>query len=312
MLEEAVVLADSYVTSAVFMDTLVTIEVANPGSVSECADPVQKAFGWFAHVEKLCSRFDENSELSRLSASPNRVPVSVSPLLFELIDFAWAVAQATDGAFDPTVGRAMEKSGFNRNYLTGQQKTSEISTKAECSYRDVVLNPSDCTVTLMQPLVLDLGAVAKGFAIDLAAAELRPFQNFAINAGGDILARGRHSSNTPWRIGIRHPREPQRLIDTLAVSGAAVCTSGDYERPRPDGTPGHHLLDPQTGQPVDDVASVTVVAPSAMLADALSTAAFVLRPDRGLGLLESQNVEGMIVSTDLRTFETQGLRKYRP
>ena len=303
---------EHYVTSEVFMDTLITIDVATPGSVGTTKDGVEKAFGWFAHVEKLCSRFDSSSELSRLSSSPCGAPVTVSPLLFQLIHFACSVARVSGGAFDPTVGHAMQVLGFNRNYLTGDTTPSAIEADTRCSYQDIELDPTTRTVTLTRRLVLDLGAVAKGFAIDLAAEELKPFENFAINAGGDILARGRHSANTPWRIGIRHPRQPQGAIDTLAISNAAVCTSGDYERPRPDGEPGHHLLDPQTRQPVEGVASVTVVAPTAMLADALSTAAFVLRPDQGIDMLESQHVDGLIVSADLQTFETDGLSKYRP
>jgi thiamine biosynthesis lipoprotein len=272
---------------------------------------VQRAFGWFGQVERLCSRFDETSELSRLSASPAGVPVTVSPPLFELVSFALSVAQASNGAFDPTVGREMEMSGFNRNYLTGERKTSATEASAGSSYRDVLLDPVDRTVTLTRPFVLDLGAVAKGFAIDLAAEELRPFQDYAINAGGDILARGLGPEGTPWRIGIRHPRQPEALIDTFTVSDAAVCTSGDYERPRPDGGPGHHLLDPETGRAAAEVASVTVVAATAMLADALSTAAFVLGAERGIGLLERQNVEGLIVSVDLQKCETKGLSRYR-
>ncbi len=311
MLKEAVAIGGSYVASAVFMDTLITIEVVRPEARSGFAERVQQAFGWFGQVEKLCSRFDENSELSRLSASPAGVPVTVSPPLFELVSFALSVARASGGAFDPTVGHAMEMSGFNRNYLTGERKVSETEASAGSSYRDVLLCSADRSVTLTRPLVLDLGAVAKGFAIDLAAEELRPFQDYAINAGGDILARGLGPEGTPWRIGIRHPRQPEALIDKFAVSDAAVCTSGDYERPRPAGGSGHHLLDPETGQAVAEVASVTVVAPTAMLADALSTAAFVLRAERGLGLLESQNVEGLIVSPDLQKFETKGLSRYR-
>ena len=303
--------ARRYVTSAVFMDTLITIDVATPGSIGATAEQVQKAFGWFAHVESLCSRFDETSELSRLSNSPCDTRVIVSSLLFQLIHFACSVARVSGGAFDPTVGHAMQVLGFNRNYLTGETISSANEAGARCSYRDIELDPTNRTVTITCPLVLDLGAVAKGFAIDLAAEELKPLENFAINAGGDILARGHHSANTPWRIGIRHPRQPEDAIDTLLISDAAVCTSGDYERPRPDGQPGHHLLDPQTRQPVEGVASVTVVAPTAMLADALSTAAFVLHQDEGIDLLESQSVEGLIVSADLQTFETTGLSKYR-
>jgi thiamine biosynthesis lipoprotein len=311
MLKEAVAIGGSYVASAVFMDTLITIEVVRPEARSGFAERVQQAFSWFGQVEKLCSRFDEDSELSRLSASPAGVPVTVSPPLFELVSFALSVARASGGAFDPTVGQAMEMSGFNRNYLTGERKTSETKASARSSYRDVLLCPADRSVTLTRPLVLDLGAVAKGFAIDLAAEELRPFQDYVINAGGDILARGLSPEGTSWRIGIRHPRQPEALIDKFAVSDAAVCTSGDYERPRPAGGSGHHLLDPETGQAVAEVASVTVVAPTAMLADALSTAAFVLRAERGLCLLESQNVEGLIVSPDLQKFETNGLSRYR-
>ena len=308
---DAVTTANRSVTSRVFMDTLVTIDVANPRSEIECAEAVEIAFGWFAHVEKLCSRFDRDSELSRLSAATAGVPVAVSPLLFEAIDFAVEVARATDGAFDPTVGHAMENSGFNRNYLTGEQTASRVEA-GSASRRDIALDPAERTVTLARPLVLDLGAVAKGFAIDLAAAELEEFGDFAINAGGDILARGRHSPGNAWRIGVRNPRVPDQPIETLVISGAAVCTSGDYERPRPDGKPGHHLLDPATGRSAEGLASVTVVAPSAMLADALSTAAFVLGPELGLELLEVQNVEGLFVSTDLRMYETKGLWKYRP
>jgi thiamine biosynthesis lipoprotein len=311
MLKEAVATGESYVVSAVFMDTLITIEVVRPEARIGCIDRVQRALGWFGRVEKLCSRFDENSELSRLSASPAGVPVTVSPLLFQLVSFALSVARASGGAFDPTVGRDMEMSGFNRNYLTGERKTSKTQTSAGSSYRDILLDTVDRTVTLTRPLVLDLGAVAKGFAIDLAAEELRPFQDYAINAGGDILARGLSPDGTPWRIGIRHPRQPEALIDTFTVSDAAVCTSGDYERPRTDGGLGHHLLDPETGQAVAEVASVTVLAPTAMLADALSTAAFVLGAERGIDLLESQNEEGLIVSADLRKFETKGLSRYR-
>jgi FAD:protein FMN transferase len=311
MLKEAVATGESYVASAIFMDTLITIEVVRPEARTGYVERVQQAFGWFGQVEKLCSRFDETSELSRLSASPAGVPVTVSPPLFELVTFALSVARASGGAFDPTVGRDMEMSGFDRNYLTGERKTSVAEASSGSSYRDILLDPSDRTVTLARPLVLDLGAVAKGFAIDLAAEELKPFQDYAVNAGGDIMARGLSPEGTPWRIGIRHPRQPEALIDTFTVSDAAVCTSGDYERPRPDGGPGHHLLDPETGQAVAEVASVTVVAPTAMLSDALSTAAFVLGAERGLDLLESQNVEGLIVSPDLQKFETKGLSRYR-
>jgi thiamine biosynthesis lipoprotein len=155
-------------------------------------------------------------------------------------------------------------------------------------------------------LILDLGAVAKGLAIDLAARELRPFVNFAIDAGGDLYLGGHRRPDTPWSVGIRHPRE-DGLLDSLLVSDTAVCTSGDYERRSPDDAHRHHILDPRRGVSADTVASVTVVAPTAMVADALATAAFVLGPIDGLRLLESQGVDGIIVSSTLERHATQGI-----
>ncbi len=151
----------------------------------------------------------------------------------------------------------------------------------------------------MRPLVLDLGAVAKGLAIDMAALELRKFRNFMIDAGGDLYLGGLNSVDLPWSVGIRHPRIDDQLIESIRVSGQAVCTSGDYERNR-------HILDPRTGTEVTGVASVTVVAPTAILADALATAAFVLGPVDGIALLDRMDVNGLIITPELERFATRG------
>lgn len=297
--------------SAVFMDTLVSIEVIDPVSDDECRDHIEAAFGWFREVERQCSRFDVDSDLSRLSATPVGQPARTTPLVFRLVEFALAVADASGGAFDPTVGRLMEVSGFDRNFRTGEQVQGRADVASDCSYRDVRIAPDPDTVTLLRPLVLDLGAVAKGFAIDLAAEALDPYPNYAINAGGDVFVRGRNSLHALWRIGIRHPRDDESLIDVLQVSDRAVCTSGDYERQRPDGNRGHHIIAPGKGASAAGTASVTVVAPSAMVADALSTAAFVMPPERAIDFLERQGVEGLIVSPDLVRHETPGMAEYR-
>jgi thiamine biosynthesis lipoprotein len=225
-----------------------------------------------------------------LCAQPYR-PVEVSPLLFRAIEFAVAVAGATDGAFDPTIGAAMVRRGFNRNYRTG-----EISegTTAEGSYRDLVLDAARGAVMMRRRLLLDLGAVAKGLAIDLAAAELESLQGFLINAGGDLRFHGLSPEGEAWRIGVNDPNQPGSLLDVLELTDGAVCTSGGYERPASDG--GHHIL-AADGRSPDDVTGVTVLAPSAMVADALSTAAFVLGVERGMALLENEGVEGSIVTS---------------
>lgn len=290
------------------MGTVVTIDV-HPDTADEV---VERAFGWFHHVEAVCSRFDERSELMRLSAQC-RVPVAASPLLFEAVRFALRVAEASDGAFDPTVGDAMMRRGFDREHRTGRRVVADHAATAgggatapPPDFRDVVLDEEHRTITLRRPLVLDLGAVAKGLAIDLAARELESSGDFAINAGGDLFAAGLNHDGQPWTIGIRHPRKPGALITSVRVSNRAVCTSGDYERPAPDGLPGHHILDPRRAASATSAVSATVIAPTAMTADALATAAFVLGPDAGLAFLRRMEVEGLIVGADLVCHATPG------
>ena len=321
------------------MGTLVTIDVvgdvagdvAGPGAPqasAQLAAAVERAFAWFYQIEQCCTRFDPQSELVRLSAHVG-VAVPASAILYEAVQFALAVAEESGGAFDPTVGAAMEMRGFNREYRSGGivRSAPEGSGWAthrathRATYRDVRLDPDRKTITLLRPLLLDLGAVAKGLAIDMAAHELRPFAHFAINAGGDLYVRGHNAQGGPWSVGIRHPRVPGALFDTLRVSDCAVCTSGDYERRCPVETEagGHHILDPRaatsegTDSPESPVssahaaASATVVAPTAMLADALATAAFVLGPDDGIALLERFGVDGLIISPALERHTTRGM-----
>lgn len=272
------------------MGTVVSIEVDASVPV------VERAFQWFRQVEAACSRFDPASELRQIIPG---VPHPASPILFEAVRFALLVAEETGGAFDPTVGGAMVARGFNRHYLT--RATCGASDASDVSYRDVELDTRRGTILLKRPLTLDLGAVAKGLAVDAAARELQSFRNFAIDAGGDLYFGGQNARGQRWCAGVRHPRDPGGFIERISVSDCAVCTSGDYER-------GAHILDPRRGQVAGGVASATVVAPGAMLADALATAAFVLGAEEGISLLARMGVEGLIVTRELTCHRTGGLQ----
>lgn len=288
------------------MGTVLTIQIIGRGETRRAKKDldagVERVLGWFRRVEEDCSRFDRKSELRRLCATVSR-PVRVTALLFNAIDFAIAVAADTDGAFDPTVGGQMEARGFDVHHRTGKRDPARLAEGA--SFRDVELDASNRTITLHRPLLLDLGATAKGLAIDLAAQELREFENFAIDAGGDVYAGGHNTDGTPWAIGIRHPRTPDETIDTVAISGAAVCTSGDYERRSPLDS-GHHIIDPRSRTAAPACASVTVSGPSAMVADAMATAAFILGPDEGIALLLRHQLQGMFVTPALEIVATSG------
>lgn len=284
------------IRSELVTDTLVTMNVARSGA--EAA--IERAFGWFHEIEERCTRFDQRSELMQLTSQIGAA-VPVSSLLFESVQFALRLAEETAGAFDPTIGHEMEKRGFNREHRTGEIIRTAIAGEDQVSYRDVHLDPGHRTIQLQRPIILDLGAVVKGLAIDMAARELEPFTDFSINAGGDLYLGGCNSEGTPWRVGIRHPRRDDAVIYELGASNQAVCTSGVYER-------GRHILDPRTSAPAESVASATVIAPNAMLADALSTAAFVLGPVEGIRLLDRMGVDGVIITPELERYETQGLR----
>lgn len=290
------------------MGTVVTIEVVGHDRSARARRTrdlaIERAFTWFDRVESVCSRFDATSELRRLSATTG-VDVVVSPMLFEAVRFAVAVAEETGGAFDPTVGARMEARGFNRDYRSGAVVGSSVSAEEPMTYRNVVLNESARSVRLERALVLDLGAVAKGLAIDMAVQELRPLENFVVDAGGDLYCGGHNAAEQPWTIGIRHPRERNALLTRVAITDAALCTSGDYERrvaegAFADGADGeHHVLDPSTGASPRDVISTSVIAPTAMVADALGTAAFVLGCAEGLALLKHHELRACLVDAQL-------------
>jgi FAD:protein FMN transferase len=302
--------SDAYVHSCTLMGTAVTIQVvghgASEGEKREREAVVGQAVEWFRRIEQICTRFDEQSEARQLSSQVG-VPVSASTILFEAVRFAIAVAEESEGAFDPTVGHRMEARGFNKEYRSGHVVRSSLEAHRAVSYRDVRVDPDKKTITLLHPLVLDLGAVAKGLAVDMAARELAPVENYAIDAGGDLYLSGHNARGDAWSVGIRHPRDEVQLIETLRVSNSAVCTSGDYERPSSTDPTGHHIVDPGTGHSPPAMASVTVLAPSAMVADALATAAFVLGPARGLELLERHGVNGLMITPTLERFSTPGM-----
>jgi thiamine biosynthesis lipoprotein len=282
------------------MDTAVSIQIAE-GTASPISDEAllqraRHAFRWFGEIEATCSRFDAASELSRLSraASAERSPIPVSPLLFEVVQMALAVAAASGGAFDPTLGATLQAHGFDQNWRTGDRRAPRDAAAPDSgSWGDIVLDPDRHAISFERPLTLDLGGIAKGFAIDLAARELADLPHVTINAGGDLFARGQSPKGGPWRIGIRDPRHHGRLAALVTVTNAAVCTSATDQRRLSNGT--HHLLDPHTGQSANAAASLTVLAPLAVMADALATAAFILGPAAGLALLDQQQAQGLCI-----------------
>jgi thiamine biosynthesis lipoprotein len=287
-----------------YMDTVVDIQVVSEKSEGEIEAKINRAFEAFQKIEHACSRFSPDSELM-MACQQIQVPVPISPYLFEPLKFALEIAEWTEGVYDPTVGKLMEELGFNRHYLTGE--FIESPSASTVTYRDIIIDEQERTLYLQKPLVIDLGAVAKGFAIDLAANELKEFEGFIVNAGGDLFAGGVDDNANVWKIGIQHPEHKDRIIQTVEISNEAICTSGSYERKSAKVNGMHHLIDPKTKQSPNDWVSCSIIAPFAMLADAFSTAAFLLDGDSGKALIEQADLKGLLITPELQIVRIGGI-----
>src|SRR4051794_20967976 len=153
---------------------------------------------------------------------------------------------------------------------------------------------------------LDPSGLVKGWAVDGAAQRLAAAgaERFCINAGGDVVARGRPAPDRRWRVGIRHPTDLDRLAAVVAVEDLAVATSGEYER-------GAHIVDPHTGAPPAGLLSVTVIGPDLATADAYATAAFAMGADGPAWTASLAGYDAMCITSDHRVLSTPGFARHR-
>lgn len=299
----------SAMQTRLLMGTVVSIRVVGSGSMTDMEHAIERAFAAIRYVEVACSRFDEDSALRELCRHPGE-KMRVPDVLFEAIRVALEMSMLTDGIFDPTVGQLLEGYGFTRHYLTGETVDSHTSRDGPVSYRDITLDEEERTVLLHRPLLLDLGAVAKGMAVDLAAKELLDWDGFAIDAGGDLYLHGVDPEGESWTVGIQHPLHKNEMICWLQMTNVAICTSGNYERRSPLDPDVHHLLNPRTGGSANGLLSCTVVAPLAILADAVSTAAFVQGAPQALEFVADLGLEALCIDDALNLKMTHSLGRY--
>lgn len=261
-------------------------------------DAMAAAFREVERIDLLMSHYREGSEVSQITRNAGERETRVSPETLEVIERALYFSRISEGAFDITIGPVFRLWNFREGKIPEERNLRENLRKVD--YRKVKVDPAKSSVFLeSRRMEIDLGAIAKGYAVDRAAAFLRKegVGNFLVNAGGDLMVSGSKEEGLPWTIGIRHPRLPNELIARLRPSHTAVATSGDYEKFfLQGGERYHHILTPSTGLPARECQSVTIMAPSAIDADALATSVFVLGPKKGFALLEQlANVHAIIV-----------------
>jgi thiamine biosynthesis lipoprotein len=274
------------------MGTRATILLAH-SSPKVATTILQAAFDDITEVERQMSRFRADSDVGRLNASRERW-IAVVPSTADVLHSALHIAQVSEGHFDPCLDGLLSQWGFHdHNYPSPIPEPSSTLRKAGQAFYHGLAHRRRGRQNLFRLTALspgiDLGGIAKGYAIDRAAKRLREggVRHALINVGDDILALGGHPDGGPWRVGIRHPRQPGMVLQVLALREQAVATSGDYVNSfSRHGRRYAHLLDPHSGRPAETHRSLTVTAPSAMLADALATAAFTSPPGKVSNLLK--------------------------
>lgn len=234
--------------------------------------------------------------------------LDVEQLLLQSI----ALHRQTEGAFDPTLGDLNQKWGFSGEHKPTQPLDLDTVRDALEKSGVAFIKGDENHVWLKKKegLKLDFGAIAKGLAIDrgIASLEREGIKHAIINAGGDMRILGDHGGK-PWKVGIRHPRLAKPLGWFPVSDDISIVTSGDYERYfMHEGARYHHIIDPSTGLPSSKSMSVTVIAPSATVADALSTAMFILGYKKGLSLIENfEGVEALWVDAKQQVHLSSGM-----
>jgi thiamine biosynthesis lipoprotein len=258
---------------------------------------VQDVKRLFERVEATLSRFRPSSDLSKLNHSSGQ-PYGATPMLREVLGAALAAAEATGGAFDPTVLRALEAAGYDRSFETmGSSVPPASPPPPHVAWRAIVVDNSRATITLPPGCAIDLGGIAKGWTVDKAAERLLGFPSFAVDAGGDLTVRGAQEDGSPWTVGVQNPFDPDRDALVLTLQDAAAATSTTARRNwLQAGQRRHHIIDPRTGAPAaTGVAAVTVISRSVQWSEVLAKATLVLGPEDGLALLRRQpDAEGLL------------------
>jgi thiamine biosynthesis lipoprotein len=259
-------------------------------------------------INQLMSPYKDHSELSRINQLAAKQPVAISAELYRLIEKANYYSEVSAGAFDITFASLGHRFNYREHRKPDEQ--SRIEATSLIDYRQLKLNQQASTIAFGKPgMRIDLGGIAKGYAVDNAIELLRRagVTHAIVTAGGDSRLLGDHRGR-PWMLGIKHPRGSESII-TLPLDDSAISTSGDYERYfEEDGRRFHHIIDPAKGESASGVLSATILAKHSVDADALSTTVFILGPEKGLALVNSlAGISAILIDNNGKVFYSNDL-----
>lgn len=262
------------------MNTTITFKVVqDKESTVEIMDAIEAGFGEFDRIVKTYTRFDDKSELSNLNRQPDRW-INISKEFYYLIEYMLNLAKVTDGAFDPTVIDFLEIYGYDKNYDFSKLEKPELDAlvekiaKERPSWKEIELDKENLRVKLVKDQRIDLGGIGKGYAIDCAFNKLNKFENFFIDAGGDIRVKGNNEKGELWTVDLlaMNQKGQKEIVGQIKLDNESIAGSGSWARKFKQ---FHHLINPKTGKPQNTFSTVFVQAPTSIESDSWATALFI-------------------------------------
>lgn len=309
-----------YEDTALILDTINRVRVYATGE-DEGREAVDQVFRRLEEIDDKLDIYDAESEISRINENAGTSKVEVSEGTFNLLKDSVKYARETEGDFDPTIGALTLLWGWGSVDGPSVPAQEEINDTLELvNYENISFDEDNREVGLDEEgMKLDLGAIAKGYASieSYNVLEETEIQSAFINLGGNITLKGMKPDQSPWRIGIQHPRSARGEVmaavdvdeDNLDTS-RAIVTSGDYERYfEEEGEEYHHIIDPSTGYPTThNIISASIITDDPVKADAYSTGILVRGLEGREIIEETENMEALFISEDQEVFATSGIR----
>jgi thiamine biosynthesis lipoprotein len=312
---------DPIVITGPTMGTAYAVKLYDAAAVIDTGALQSQIDGLLERINDQMSTWRPDSELSRFNNNRDTAWFPVSAETAFVVEAAAGISALSNGAFDVTVGPVVNLWGFGpdrgKTEAPSLQQIEEAMKRVD--YRQLAVRASPAALRKQRPdLYVDLSAIAKGFAVDEVARLLdeRNIQSYLVEIGGELRARGSKPDGLPWKVAIEQPLSGERSVQSIvALRDHAIATSGDYRNyVEKDGKRYSHTINPRTGRPIaHGLASVSVIAASAMRADALATAIMVMGPEEGyrLAVQEALAVQLIIRSGDqLRVLATPEFESY--
>jgi thiamine biosynthesis lipoprotein len=276
---------------------------------------LEKAIIEIKRIEALLSTYQANSQINQVNSNAGISPVMVDEEVFNLVERAQRISELTQGAFDLSYG-SLDKSLWNFDQNMKQLPSRELAENAVhlINFKNIILDRANATIFLAKKgMRIGFGGIGKGYAADQAKKVLvgLGFTDGIVNASGDMCAWGKRADGEDWTVGISNPDFPRDILSEFSLNDSAVATSGNYEKfVLIDGQKYSHTIHPKTGFPIQGIKSVTVFAPFAELADALTTPIAVMGVEVGLHLMnQMKGVACIIIDDANQVFSTKNIHE---